>query len=96
MKISIILKFILLLSCFISFAKPAQANTKSKLITAKIQTKLSAEQVLKRLKQGNMRYVNKKQKVFNQRDMSRLATKKGQAPYAIIFSCIDSRSVPLF
>ncbi|MDF1760834.1 MAG: carbonic anhydrase [Coxiellaceae bacterium] len=71
-------------------AKPANPH----LVTAETQKTLSAEDVLTQLKQGNQRYTKGETVKYNQRQLSQLASHKGQAPYAFIFNCVDSRSVP--
>lgn len=58
------------------------------------QQQLSAQQVLQTLEQGNQRYVSGKTIHYNQRNLGNLASKKGQAPLAFVFNCVDSRSVP--
>ncbi len=91
-----VIKFIaLFLLLWTSFAYAATTkNTSSYLITTYKQTKLTPTQILHRLQAGNTRYINGKAINYNQRQLSKLASQKGQAPYAFILSCIDSRSVP--
>ncbi|MDF1654635.1 MAG: carbonic anhydrase [Coxiellaceae bacterium] len=71
-------------------AKPSNQH----LVTADIQKTLPATDALNRLKKGNQRYASGTTVKYNQRQLSQLASQKGQAPYAFIFNCVDSRSVP--
>jgi len=61
------------------------------IITQEIRDSLTPGQVLKTLLEGNQRYVNQ-----NKKDRDEIADAKasasGQFPYAIILSCIDSRT----
>ena len=56
---------------------------------------ISPENALEKLKEGNKRYITAE---FNTSDVSQLkreeALDKGQAPYAIIITCSDSRVIP--
>lgn len=57
-------------------------------------TKISAEQALKRLIEGNQRYMSRKWNRPNQDEQRLLETAKGQHPFAIVLSCADSRVPP--
>lgn len=70
------------------------AASKKHLVSAKQQKKLSPAQVLKQLQNGNTRYIKGRSINYNPHGIARHASIKGQHPYAFIFSCIDSRSVP--
>lgn len=72
----------------------ASNNVDTNLITTYKQTKLTPAQVLDRLKQGNKRYQSGQSEKYDQRQLSKQAAQKGQAPLAFVFSCVDSRSVP--
>ena len=56
---------------------------------------ISPKDALEKLKEGNKRYITAE---FNTSDVSQLkreeALDKGQAPYAIIITCSDSRVIP--
>ena len=59
------------------------------------QTQLSALDALERLKEGNQLYINAKQSCGDISPERRLYTSiNGQAPYAVIVSCSDSRVIP--
>jgi carbonic anhydrase len=62
-----------------------------KTLTKEIQTSLTPAKALDLLKEGNQRFINKQQE---QRDLLQQAaeTANGQYPFAVILSCIDSRT----
>ena len=62
------------------------------ILTADVQAQLTPELVLENLKKGNSNYTNDS---LTQTDNSslRAASESGQAPQAIVLSCIDSRVV---
>jgi len=56
---------------------------------------LSAKKALKKLKEGNKRFIDAKTNSGDVSKKIRLKTaKKGQFPYAVVISCSDSRAVP--
>lgn len=67
----------------------ANAPVKS-VLTAAEQADLSADEIIERLKEGNMNFVNND---LTRRDHSeqRRLTAMGQYPKAIVLSCVDSR-----
>jgi carbonic anhydrase len=69
------------------------AINKLPLITASVQKKLTPDQMLNRLIQGNNRFINQQPLPA---DMIKLAqlTAKAQYPGAVVLSCIDSRISP--
>lgn len=66
----------------------------SKATTREKQAILTPEMALKRLKEGNHRFVNNRTRDYDYAKEMKVTTKKGQFPIAIILSCIDSRSIP--
>jgi carbonic anhydrase len=54
----------------------------------------SADEALKRLKDGNQRYVANKTVDPNQTEKRRVELAKGQHPFATILGCVDSRVPP--
>ncbi|MBL6660453.1 MAG: carbonic anhydrase [Crocinitomicaceae bacterium] len=60
------------------------------IITKEIQNSISPERAIEMLKEGNQRFLNKNE--IN-RDLHTQVkeTSKGQNPYAVVLSCIDSR-----
>jgi len=61
-----------------------------KTFTAEMQNKITPDEALTLLKEGNERFVNNK---MSQRDLLKQAeeTSTGQYPFAVVLSCIDSR-----
>lgn len=56
---------------------------------------LAPEEAYRRLVAGNMRYVNRDQKIIECTNAARQAdVAQGQAPFAIVLSCADSRVPP--
>lgn len=55
---------------------------------------MNAQEALNRLKEGNSRFVNASPETATQDNVAREQLTGGQAPYAIILSCADSRVVP--
>ena len=60
-------------------------------LTKEIQNNITPSDALKRLKEGNKRYVNNS---MNARDLTEQVkiTSAGQAPFAVVLGCIDSRA----
>jgi len=55
---------------------------------------ISPKQALQRLHEGNRRYVKHKMSRFNESAQRRGELTKGQKPFAVILSCVDSRVPP--
>ncbi|MCH8546566.1 MAG: carbonic anhydrase [Cryomorphaceae bacterium] len=63
------------------------------MITADIQAKMTPQEALIRLKEGNDRFAKNYREQHNYRDeVASLAS--GQWPFAVVLSCIDSRTSP--
>ena len=58
--------------------------------TEKSQSKITPQKALKMLMEGNARYVENRSNVRDLQDQVK-KTSKGQYPFAVILSCIDSR-----
>ena len=54
----------------------------------------NAEEALQRLIEGNERYAANKSTALNESQSRRVELAQGQAPFATIFSCVDSRVPP--
>ncbi|MBK8209595.1 MAG: carbonic anhydrase [Rhodospirillales bacterium] len=68
-------------------ARPAWASSAK-------HTEFSAEQALAQLKEGNARFVAAGSECFDELGERRLAIAGGQAPFAVIVACSDSRVPP--
>ncbi len=69
----------------------------SPLMAAEIaaaENDITPDQALKKLMDGNLRFVTKKRENPNQSFARLVEVAKGQAPFAAILSCADSRVVP--
>lgn len=64
------------------------------ILHMKSQSHLTAEQALARLKQGNGRYLEEKRMGDYSRALRNRLFAEGQAPYAAVVACSDSRVVP--
>lgn len=62
--------------------------------TSESQKSMTADKALEMLKAGNTRFVNNTSKPRNFLQQARLTSKKGQYPFAVILSCMDSRGSP--
>lgn len=78
----------------LSFATQNNELTSPYLLTPKQHKKLTPEQALAKLKQGNIRFVVAKKHDRDLLKLARISSKKGQFPFALVLSCIDSRSIP--
>lgn len=85
-------KIITILALFFTF-NIAIATSSNYVITAIQQQQLTPEQALQKLIQGNERYRTQNLREFNQEKVLKKIT-QGQHPFAFIFNCVDSRSVP--
>ena len=65
---------------------PAQVSVESPVA--------NADEALQRLSEGNERYVANKSTDLNESQSRRIELAKGQDPFAMIFSCVDSRVPP--
>jgi carbonic anhydrase len=83
----------LLLSSIAGCASDGSAHRVDATMTAQTQRAMSPDQALARLVEGNRRFVagtSLHRDLGAQRD----ATASGQYPFAVVLSCIDSRSAP--
>ncbi len=90
------LKGFIALSFALALFNPCWANSPSRALLAKQQAKLTPQEVLLRLKKGNERFVEARKKYRNHVKDGQLTARKGQHPMAIIFNCVDSRSIANF
>ncbi len=73
----------------------AENNSHAKgFISSYKQQHITPNEAIQKLVSGNERYVSGKERNIDNRVLSRLAAKKGQAPFAFVFNCVDSRSTP--
>ncbi len=64
-------------------------------LTVNCQAEMQNEnKALKRLKEGNQRFINNSFKALSSYHINRLSTIEGQNPFAIILACSDSRVAP--
>jgi len=86
-KIKISLLSVIILLGFISVSAQDKAITQTK----ETQSKLSPQDALSMLKSGNERFVNGKE--LNRNLMEQVKeTSKGQYPFAVVLTCLDSRT----
>lgn len=62
--------------------------------TSESNKSMTPDIALKRLKEGNARFVNGQAKTRTLLKQAKLTSQKGQYPFAIILSCMDSRGAP--
>ena len=62
--------------------------------TSESQKSMTPDKALEMLKDGNARFTAGKSKNRNLLQQAKITSKKGQYPYAIVLSCIDSRGAP--
>jgi carbonic anhydrase len=62
--------------------------------TSESQKSMTPDKALQMLKEGNSRFINGSTKSRNLLQQVRLTGKKGQYPFAIVLSCMDSRGSP--
>jgi len=92
-KSSRLLRGIIFYMLLISFATLTYSQDKAITQTKELQDKTTPADALQMLKDGNNRFV---ENVMFQRNLPEQmhATAKGQYPFAIVLSCIDSRVAP--
>ena len=89
---------IVLLSCgaFTGFFQPAMAANNEPVVKGLSQEQLAAltpRQALDKLKEGNERFASNKMRHYDYAAITDAVETK-QFPFAIVLSCIDSRSIP--
>lgn len=82
-----IILFVLCLGFSLGFAQPLHVKS------AEALAKMTPKQALEKLIEGNKRYVAQDPRQHDQ-DAVLKKISKGQHPFAFIFNCVDSRSVP--
>lgn len=70
---------------------PAATADPASVITQEIQQKMTPQEALQRLKDGNQRFLDNKMTNRDYREQAR-ATSTGQFPFATILACQDSRT----
>ena len=55
---------------------------------------MTIDEIITRLKEGNLRFVNDCLNQEHQRSVTRKSVINGQEPFAVVLSCVDSRVVP--
>ncbi len=89
----------LLITLFIALVSFQQAVLAAEtepvfFVNQQMQKALSPEQVLQKLIDGNKRFLSEKGRDYRHVDLLKFAAQQGQFPYAFVFNCIDSRSIP--
>ena len=62
--------------------------------TSDTQKSMTPDKALQMLKEGNNRFIQGKSKARDLLQQAKLTNKKGQYPFAVILSCMDSRGSP--
>lgn len=88
-----IYRFFVFMMCIVVTSVYSQQTSVSKATTQQKQAKLTPEMVLKQLKEGNQRFMSGQMRNYNYLKDMKKTSYKGQFPKAIIFNCIDSRSI---
>lgn len=91
---SAIATLFLMLNATSGFSQTASTHSTvvdTETMTKEKQKSITAEQALQKLKDGNKRFVSGKQLKRNLNEQV-TTTAKGQFPYAVVLSCIDSRT----
>lgn len=73
---------------------PLQTNDQQEESLVVDTSKKTADEALAYLKEGNARFVNDDTEIINVSSLKRDELEEGQAPYAIVISCSDSRVTP--
>ena len=98
---SVLLSCLLLVGCNNSTTDTTSNNNKNSTNTTNNASYItdnvkitSADDALKRLKDGNSRFVNNHSELINVTSERREQLVDGQSPYAVVISCSDSRVTP--
>ena len=78
-----------------AYASPTQVPLLGKTITQEKQQNMTPKQALRRLKEGNQRFLTHKPISRDYLKQAYLSS-YGQYPFAVVLNCMDSRSVPEF
>ncbi|WP_133131245.1 carbonic anhydrase family protein [Legionella yabuuchiae] len=79
----------------VSATAPNNSLRESKVSTESKQSQMTPKQALKRLKDGNERFLNNKRLQRNYLAQAKQSS-YGQYPWVVVLNCMDSRSVPEF
>lgn len=74
-----------------TFAEDLKKDTWFYTQTSETQKEMTADKALQMLKDGNARLINGKTKHRNLLQQTKLTGTKGQYPFAVVLSCMDSR-----
>lgn len=90
----LLLVILLLVSSFSIFADDLKGGSWLYTQTSESNKTMTPDKALQLLKEGNARFVAGSAKNRDLLNQAKLTSKKGQYPFAIILSCIDSRGSP--
>jgi len=90
-------RFLFIAVILVAFTQLTNANSTpnvEKLMNKDSQLNTTPAQALEILEQGNLRFVDSKMMQRNHLETANDTSMHGQHPFAIVLSCIDSRSIP--
>lgn len=83
-----------LISAGLCYAEDASIKLPSYISTSKTLKVMTPDKALKKLMDGNKRFMNNKSTNRNLLKQAKVTSKKGQFPASVILSCMDSRGTP--